>query len=227
MSSYMRVGSRTAPLALLACAILLACGEVAAQARGAPVERASSIAKDPLVERVAALAELDTWLRRLAGRFQIIMFDRPIGEANCVGIGAGPGVHCIYRFAPPGRNDDRWRAQVRMFGLDLDAPGIGYLRINEDSTAEGGVASLRGDAIFFIGDCPVIQPARTGPVIVTVLDCQQELRMQARPGKDIRIRNRIRQSQMVSTPPTPDGRLTRPRRTRTSYTMEWVLKPLR
>lgn len=216
----------TAPLALLACFTLLGCGEAAAQARGAPVERKQGNALDPQVERVAALTELDTWLRRLVGRFRITTIGQPIGEADCAGIGAGSGVHCLYRFARPGR-DDRWGVQVRMFGLDLDMPGIGYLRLNGDSTAEGGVAKLRGDAILFIGDCPVIQPERTGPIVVTVLDCQQELRVYAPPGKAIRIRNRVRQFVMVSTPPSPTGRISRPRRSRTSITSEWQLEPVR
>ena len=215
----------TAPLALLACAGLLGCGEVVAQARGAPVATRENVAQDPALERITALTKLDAWLRRLPGRFRITAYNQTLGEADCVGIGAGSGVHCIYRFAQPGMKDE-WRAEVRMFGMDLDAPGVGFLRLRSDSLAEGGVAKLRDDAIFFIGDCPVVQPERTGPTLVTVLGCQQELRVYAPPGKAIRIRNRVRQFVMVSPPPSPMGGISRPRRTQTSYTVEWVLEPV-
>jgi len=209
-----------APVVLLACAALLASGEVAAQARGGAAKKKEGVAVDPVVGRIDALADMDTWLRRLAGRFRITVIGQPIGEADCVGIGTGSGVHCIYRFARPGW-EDRWGVQVRMFGLDLDAPGINYLRLNGDSTAEGGVTKLRGDTISFIGDCPVVQPERSGPVIVTVLNCWQELQMHAPRGRNIRIRNRIHQYQMISV---PGGR---PSRANVSFTQEWQLERVR
>jgi hypothetical protein len=212
--------SSVALMALLASAALLACGEASAQARGKPVESRQGVDTEPEMQRVTALLELDSWLRRLAGKFRISTSTRIIGEANCGVIGVGPGVHCIFRITPSTSND-RWRVQVRMFGLDLTAPGIGYLRLNHDSTAEGGVAKLQGDAIFFNGACPVIQPERAGPVTVTVLDCQQELRMRAPPGKAVRIRNRVQQYVMVIP---PRGR---PFRRRTSFTEEWQLDPVR
>lgn len=208
-----------APLAWLACAALLACGEVAAQARGAPVAKNQAAAPDPAFERVTTLAGLDAWLRRLPGRFRITAASQPLGEADCIGIGTGSGVHCIYRFTQP-RMNNSWGVEVRLFGLDLDAPGVGYLRLKGDSTAEGGVAKQRGDSIYFLGECPVVQPQRTGMTTVTILSCQQELRVQAPPGKAIRVRTRTTQFMVISPPAG------RPRRTRGEFTSEWQLEPM-
>jgi hypothetical protein len=202
---------------LLACATLLISGEVEAQARGAPAARSG---KEPAPGRAATVEKLDAWLRRLAGRFRMSRTGQSIGEADCVGIGDGPGVHCIFRLARPGW-EDRWGVQVRLFGLDLDAPGIGYLQLNGDSTAAGGVATLQGDAITFRGDCPIIQPERSGATIVTVTECRQELWIHAPPDRrSVRIRNRVYQHVLVSL---PRGR---PVRRQVSGTVEWVLEPV-
>lgn len=188
-----------ASLAWLVSTAMLACGEAAAQARGA-VSRSTAIDKDPVVERIAKLAELDTWLRRLKGKFRITtQSGQAIGEADCMGIGEGPGVHCIYRMSR-GRKD-RWTVQVRLFGLNLEQAGVDYLRLNGDSTAEGGTAKLIGDLVIFLGDCPIIQPPQTGMVVVTMTACRQELKMHAAPGgKPVRINTRVTQGLLVSSP---------------------------
>lgn len=204
-------------LALLSCSTVLACGDASAQARGGAGAMKYKEGTDPAVSRNAELMELDAWLRRLVGKFRISTSLQPnVGEAECVGIGGGSGVHCLFRFTSsrPGQ----WSVQVFMFGLDLDAPGVRYLRLRSDGLAEAGVAKLHSDAVLFSGDCPIIQPP-AGPGRHQVpLWCRQELRIQARPEASA-IRFRFRTTQAIQSR-GGDGRL---RTSSMSFDMQYQL----
>lgn len=183
-----------ATLALLACAGVLACGDASAQARGSVKEK---IKADPAFARNTQLMELDSWLRRLVGKFRISTTYQPnAGEADCLAVGDGSGVHCLFRYTSSLTGN--WSVQVFLFGLDLDGPGVRYLRLRSDSLAEAGVAKLHSDAVLFTGDCPIIEsPAAPGRHSVP-LWCRQELRIQARPEANV-IHFRFRTSQAIQS----------------------------
>lgn len=164
---------------------LVASGEADAQARGRAAVQLRELAKaaDTPERRTSKLAELDVWLRRLPGSYRVRgmvtnnMFDYcagrpprtcyfppappplPIeGKADCVQIGAGPGVHCIFDVswevpAPPVWQLvwDPWLVPgVMLFGLNIDTPGIRYLEVNHRSIAEDGeLGELKGDEVTF------------------------------------------------------------------------------
>lgn len=170
---------------MLCWAAALGCGDVNAQTRGAAGAMKENA--EAAFARNSELTELDAWLRRLVGRFRILQRHQPLGEVDCVGIGNGPGVHCIFRITPPGIQGV-W-IDVYVFGLDLATPGINYLKLNSDGTAEGGVAKLLGSSIAFRGDCPVVPVGGPG----TTISCWRELRIDApHATKPVRIRTRMR-----------------------------------
>ena len=96
--------------ALVACAAMGASGTLHAQARGqatrevrggdAQVEAPTRVLDE--VSRSRKTAELNAWLGRLIGRFQVDAkwvaggrVDKIHGTAICSGVGDGPGVRCI------------------------------------------------------------------------------------------------------------------------------------
>lgn len=175
---------------ILAVVSVLAAVPASAKGRMPAVARQDSKVKvDPAAEHAATLAELDAWLRRLQGQFRLSVPGSLglEGIADCAGIGDGPGVHCIFRVGPASRKE-RWSASVRLFGLDMGAPGISYLQLNSNGTVEGGVAKLQGDTITFRVDCPVAQSYGRGAATMTA--CRRELRIRApADGKLVRIRS--------------------------------------
>ncbi len=160
--------------ALLACGSLLACGVVHGQARGPSAEEVhehgQKVGKEEVLDdtaRARKLAELNDWLHRLTGRFRIdgevefpggppngegMQGGRVRGIADCIGIGDGPGVHCMINatwpiFADPlPTTSDLLNAMqpaVLTIGLNLDPPGIQSLLVTDDSITQFWVGKLQ------------------------------------------------------------------------------------
>lgn len=187
-------------LTLTACGLMFSCTTVNAQAR------APSAVKTPVVReeaegaaaRVAQLEQLDTWLRRLAGRFDFSgeisgesestcdqagrEFNRqhsgdsslgcrggsipppPVkisGNADCVGISSGAGVHCViqldwqvpvprygYGYSPAYRAS--WfNPGIILYGIDPNALGIRFLQVSQRSIAESALGVLEDNTVTF------------------------------------------------------------------------------
>jgi hypothetical protein len=75
-----------------------------------------------------------------------------------------------------------------LFGIDPDAPGIRYLRVNEISVAETNIGVLRDDAARFFGTCatPPSRPATFEGPPPQPIACELELRIELpAPDKDM------------------------------------------
>lgn len=175
-------------VALLALATGLAPDAAIAQVRGASAARMQVRAKQktqmqntPLA-RQQRLAELDAWLRRLAGLFDVAGMPTSLnGMEDCMRVGNGPGVHCIRSV---GANSyERARPTVVLYGLDPHALGIRYLQVGFDSRAEGDLGKLTGNTATFRSPCY----APGGPRSTTV-SCERRIRIHAPPdGQYVRI----------------------------------------
>lgn len=202
--------TRRASVLLAACLGILAAGSVHGQARNAPAREPGKVRPDPVAEHAARLTHIDRWLRGLVGQYRLFVEATTLeGIADCAGIGAGPGAHCIFSIGPP-RQRDRWENAVMLFGIDTGGPGIRLYQINRDSTAEMSMARQRGDAVTFqVGDCPVIQrypPAvsRAGVTNFTVLSCRRETRVHVGPDdRFVRIRLSTVERVLVRPPRGP------------------------
>jgi hypothetical protein len=157
-------------------------------------DRKAHVRADPVAEHAARLAKTDNWLRALMGQYRLSVLGTSLeGLVDCAGIGAGPGVHCIFSIGAPGQRD-QWENAVMLFGIDNEGPGVHRFQLNRDSTAEMGVARLRGDAVTFPVECPVIQhypPVISfwGVTTFTVLFCRRETRIHVgADGRFVRIR---------------------------------------
>ena len=133
--------------------------------------------------RASKLAEMEAWLRRLVGRFRIEgrieqpmliagAGGRPVpvtqtgkitGIADCVGIGDGPGVHCVlnatwpmmsYTTLPlrgsvgnnvPSNGRDNLQPAMFLIGIDRNALRIQFLQVDNLSEAEGWEGDLADD----------------------------------------------------------------------------------
>ncbi len=127
---------------------------------------------DPVL-RASRLAELDTWFRRIPGRFRIyghiqkpagpegsgVLSDKVTGVADCTGIGAGVGVQCIltatWRTLEPGvgspgappPESEMLRTMspgVLVLSLNLDPPGIRAQFVDAEGLAHIWVGKLAG-----------------------------------------------------------------------------------
>lgn len=115
-------------------------------------------------------AETDVWLRRLAGRFRYEgSLTRPEaddfisvkGLGDCVNVGVGPGVQCIFSLEwPPPLGFSMEPVAVAnlnpamvLYGVDPGIPGMRYLQVNQKGLAEGGAGSIRGDTATFQAAC--------------------------------------------------------------------------
>lgn len=184
-------------IALLACAALFACVEAGAQARGPSKRATRSSAQGPESgDHARKLAELDAFLRRLTGRFQyegvaedpgdycyvprnsrgiplicVSAVREPAkGKSDCVGIGEGPGTHCVVNVTWPDFTDPTRRLpgpgktwfpplppalapSLVLYGIEPRNPGLRLLQIDSKSIAEAALGSLKGDTVTFRTDC--------------------------------------------------------------------------
>lgn len=174
--------ARTTALALLVCATALVAAKAEAQARGPSVKTGSSDTGLNEGEHTGKLAALDIWLRRLTGRFRIIGGGRTLGTADCTHIGSGPGVHCMtgtYQADLVVRNNPFVGPSMTLYGVDPEVPGIRYLRVNNQSHAEGDLGKLSGNTVTFGRvECPTTP---NNPPQITILTCHRTVRYQAPP----------------------------------------------
>jgi hypothetical protein len=97
---------RAAMSLLLACGAVLGTREVAAQARGPTMREARGATQrgsDSPAARARQVAELDAWLRRLHGRFQVRISSSSGGGSTCLKL-TGPNGSCLEGptyFGPP------------------------------------------------------------------------------------------------------------------------------
>lgn len=150
---------------------LFAAGEVNAQARGPSVFRQQSVdPADSAATREAKIAELGAWLKRLVGRFHyegtLDIADSPSSErrargvGDCIGIGDGPGVHCVINVTwpemkwPAGRDGVRPLAPAMiLYGIDPESLGIRVLQVDGRSIAVSALSVLKGDTLAFTTPC--------------------------------------------------------------------------
>jgi len=184
-------------IALLACAVTLACGEAGAQARGSSWRATKSSSPAPGgSDHNQKLAELDAFLRRLTGRFHYdgiaedpgdycyvprksrngrqicvpAIREPATGKSDCVGIGEGPGTHCVVNVTWPDFTDPMRRLpgperswipplppalapSLVLYGIEPRNPGLRFLQIDSKSIAEAALGSLKGDTATFRTDC--------------------------------------------------------------------------
>jgi hypothetical protein len=175
----MRAAGTTAS-ALLVCAAALVAAKAEAQARGPSVKTLSSDTGLNEVEHTGKLAALDVWLRRLTGRFRIVGAGRTLGTADCTNIGRGAGVHCVtgtYQADLVVRNNPFIGPSMTLYGLDPDGPGIRYLRVNNQSHAEGDLGKLSGNTVTFSRvECSTTV---NNPPQIMVLTCHRRVRYYA------------------------------------------------
>jgi len=186
----------TAASAFLICATAFAAGEASAQARGPSVmEKRSNATESPDFARARKLGELDTWLRRLVGRYVVTRSGITQGRADCIIIGDGPGVHCVNGGAEAAQSATLFSSGgpwMILFGLDPDAPGIRYLRVDGQSLAEGDLGKLSGDTVTFSRvQCPTSiqipfrpQPRFGIPPTINILACYRHVRIYAPAGDE-------------------------------------------
>lgn len=185
-----------------ACAAVLISGEVHSQARGslssASKNREKTVeAVDNEVARATALAELDTWLRRLTGRFRYdgvreelagVWVERDSaapfyrretvkGLGDCRAVGTGPGVHCVLNVTW-GPTSTLAPAMIQ-YGIDPDNLGVRYLQVNNRGIAEEALGFLRGNRATFKTEC-VNVPA--------IPKCRLLIHIDAAEGKPIQLR---------------------------------------
>lgn len=215
----------TALIAVLASLGMLAAGSVHGQARNAS-GRNAQVRTDPVAEHAARLTQIDSWLRSLVGQYRLsVLGTSQEGIVDCSGIGTGPGVHCIFSIGPAGQRD-RWENAVMLFGIDSEEPAVHRFQLNRDSTAEMSVSRLRGDAVSFHLECPVIQhfpPVVTfnGVINFSVLFCRRETQIHVGPdGRFVHIRLSTVERVLVR----PSGRIVEfP--SRVEWTLERVQAP--
>lgn len=196
-----------------ACAGVLLAATVMAQPRTeAEVSREAVL---PVTEP-AAIGE---WLKRLAGSFQ---FDGVInvvgrgdcpgtfcehikGTGNCVMIGTGPGVQCIFNVSwldifeivQPGENMGEPSGvfevpggvsyldpAMSLHGLDPGSAGISFLVVDNKGLPEGGTGSIKGNRATFRSPCVnapalfnAMKPVRGAPY----RSCERIVRIDSKP----------------------------------------------
>jgi hypothetical protein len=182
MQKKMGRTSRRAGSWLIATA-LLTCARVNAQAHGPP---ATEFPDEPEVEtpasRAAKLADTDTWLRRMTGRFRLssaLNSERPGVLVDCVGVGDGPGVQCMTGRGgntPPGEEAN---ASMQLLGLDPLALTISRLTVNGRGIAQHAQGKVKADTLAFPGiNCAIPENIRTERRIIS---CEERLKIRALP----------------------------------------------
>jgi hypothetical protein len=164
-------------MSLLLCVAGLACSQAMAQAHG---PRATEFLDQPLPDdpaaRAARLSEMDTFLRRLIGRFREAKGKGNDSErlVDCTAIGEGPGVQCMNGLGS--RSDTGGSTSAMMFGMDPGALKVNFLRVSAKGIAEGGLARLSGDTLHVKFPCTI------PPDASEVISCEVRLRYYAVEG---------------------------------------------
>lgn len=191
-------------VALLAGAAMLTSVEVNAQGRGpSAMELRGRQNVDPAAARLEERARLDAWLRRLVGRFRTDAngMTAAKGLLDCVGIGAGPGVQCVFGRGPADQQEPSAPTMI-LYGVDPGDVGIRYLQVNDQSIAEGGLGKLEGDTVTFRGTCPLPAHVPLGgrfqpPIVVS---CDLKVRIYAPAGgREILFEKTQEERQVVHT----------------------------
>jgi hypothetical protein len=130
---------------------------VHAQARGASVQDIEArMDLDPEPTHETRMSDLDTWLRRLVGRFVVMDDGTPVTRMDCTSVGSGPGVRCVSRAVGPRVNRDTPGPAFTLYGIDPDLPGIRILKVSGLSIADHDEAGkLRGNKVIFASACPL------------------------------------------------------------------------
>jgi hypothetical protein len=142
---------------------------------------------------------MDVWLRRLVGRYTFdgLVNLNPWGECgldscqgvkgkgDCVGVGDGPGVQCVFNLTWPDVYDVNFGSgtvsakpgaisyldpAMALFGLDPGQSAINYLLVNNRGLPEGGLGASKGNRATFRTRC-VNEP----------VGCDRIIRIEARP----------------------------------------------
>jgi len=154
-------------IALLAIAVMLVGGRATADPRdiAEPPEPPTPEMKE--ARRVQVAVDMDVWLRRLEGRFRIEGVSYVDGQEqdskvargmeDCIGIGPGAGMQCVINVLW----DEEWGADGQVaeagvsslapamieYGLDPVASRIRSLQVDNQSLAEPGEGTLKGDTL--------------------------------------------------------------------------------
>jgi hypothetical protein len=157
--------------ALLSCAALLCASAASADPRGA-----STMGGEPVPD-----TPLDVFLGRLVDKYK---FEGSVqggpgtewvgGTADCVAVGAGPGVQCIFNVTwleiwdirMPGEGLDGLTGvfevpggipyldpAMALFGLEPGKNALSYLLVNNKGMPEGGPGSVKGNRLTFRTEC--------------------------------------------------------------------------
>jgi hypothetical protein len=191
----------SAVLALLSTMVLLPGESHSAQPR-APTPKWKDPAGPP--------TPMEIWLVRLVGRYRVEGVIRAGGAgtesvkgmADCVAIGAGPGVQCVLNVAwldlfqivyPPGDPAGVFNVPggvsflnpaMALFGIDPGAAGINYLLVDNAGLAEGGLGSSTGNRATFRTSCvnaPTLFNAMIPPEGAFYRSCDRIIRIDAKP----------------------------------------------
>lgn len=201
----------------LTCMVLLAiallnCGDAHAQARNqASRSQRDHVQKAAIPDtdaRSRKREELENWLRRLVGGFQLkgsvveyLNDGRPRsqnmdGVMHCSGIGDGPGVHCVVKASfgtnlwlsfggrgggtlTPSITYNTLNPAVMLFALDPDDLKIKVLLVDDHSIAEDLSGVLAGDAVDLVSG----RRGCWGPV--NLVHCPWALRITAKADSDV------------------------------------------
>jgi hypothetical protein len=134
---------------LLACISTLLCCSAHAQPREVVAVRGEAI--EPVTDP-AALAD---WLRQLVGSYKLdgAIGDNGIkGKADCIAIGTGPGVQCIFNAIWLEEWDQMGRPIVVdpldpsmfLFGMDPSKSTLSMLMVIDKGIATGGTGTVKG-----------------------------------------------------------------------------------
>lgn len=170
------------PLLLAAVATLASSGTNAQAHLPSPASnQPDEVQLESAALRKQKLAELDQWLRRLVGRFryhgkmlfpfvaevrngrpqkdyELMLFE---GKGDCIGIGDGPGVHCMMDVKWPEITPRQitvpaspYSPAMILYGMDTNTLEIRYLQVNNKGLPEGALGSLNDtDTVKFITPC--------------------------------------------------------------------------
>lgn len=138
---------RAAAIGLFAGAATIGVAEALANPRASSTLQTRTVRT---VSQAPAQPDVEAWLRRRVGRFriegswsQLTNPNEPIagisGMADCVGVGAGPGIECIVVVDG--------EARLLTYGFDPGDLRIHYMEVNSRGIVEGGSGVLKGNSL--------------------------------------------------------------------------------